>query len=128
MIGKVAEVIAIICVPVVLGMVVRARSPRFAKRVEKPMRVISALVLVVFVAASIAKERDALGLGFAEVGVSVVVFNVLSLALGYAVSRAAAAGAPGPVAGVAGQAVGGQEAKCGVARKAWAHSHRLRRG
>lgn len=87
--GKVAEVIAVVLVPVVIGMVVAARSPRFAQRMEKPFKIFSAAVLAAFAIIAIAKEWDALRASFATVGPAVVLFNVVSLLAGYYVSRAA---------------------------------------
>lgn len=44
--GKVLEVFVVVLVPVVLGMIVRAKSLRLAQRLDKPFRGASALVLV----------------------------------------------------------------------------------
>ncbi len=85
--GKVAEIIAIIVVPVCAGMGVRALAPDFARRTEKPMRLVSASVLAVFVVAAIAKEWEALVMGFGQVGGAVILFNLASLAIGYGASR-----------------------------------------
>ena len=86
--GKVAEVIAIVLVPVVLGMVVAARRPGFAARMERPFKIFSALVLAAFAAIAVAKEWQALRDSFASVGPAVVAFNLASLLVGYYVSRA----------------------------------------
>lgn len=98
LLGKVAEIIAVIVVPVALGMLVRWAAPGFARRVEKPMRLVSAAVLVVFVVGAIAKEWAALRLGFGQVGVAVIAFNLLSLALGFVASRAASIDRPSAIA------------------------------
>ena len=87
--GKVAEVIAVVLIPVVIGMVVAARSPGFAQRMEKPFKIFSAVVLATFALIAIAKEWNALVTSFANVGPAVVVFNLLSLLAGYYLSRAA---------------------------------------
>jgi len=87
--GKVAEVIAVVLVPVTLGMVVAARSRGFARRMEKPFKIFSALVLAAFALIAIAKEWEALRASFATVGPAVVLFNLVSLLAGYYVSRAA---------------------------------------
>ena len=88
--GKVAEVIAVVLVPVTLGMVVvAARSRGFAQRMEKPFKIFSALVLAAFALIAIAKEWDALRASFATVGPAVVLFNLVSLLAGYYMSRAA---------------------------------------
>jgi BASS family bile acid:Na+ symporter len=84
---KLLETMATLVGPVVLGMAVRTRFPAFAKRADRPMRIFSVLVLVVFSAGAIVKEWQSLVKGFAEVGGSVVVFNLLSLAVGYTVAH-----------------------------------------
>lgn len=88
-VGKVVEVIAVVLVPVVLGMVVAARSPALAQRLEKPFKIFSALVLAAFAAIAIGKEWTALRESFSSIGPAVVAFNLVSLLAGYYVSRAA---------------------------------------
>jgi BASS family bile acid:Na+ symporter len=85
--SKLLETMATLIVPVIIGMVVRIRFPAFAKRSDRPMRIFSVLVLVVFSAGAIVKEWQSLVKGFAEVGGSVVLFNLLSLGIGYAVAH-----------------------------------------
>jgi BASS family bile acid:Na+ symporter len=87
--GKVAEVIAVVLVPVVLGMAVAARKPAFSARMEKPFKIFSAVVLAAFATIAIAKEWEAVRSSFATVGPAVVLFNLVSLLAGYYLSRAA---------------------------------------
>jgi len=87
--AKVAEVVAVVLLPVAVGMVVAARAPAFAARMEKPFKIFSALVLAAFALIAIVKEWPALAGSFATLGPAVVTFNVLSLLVGYYVSRAA---------------------------------------
>jgi BASS family bile acid:Na+ symporter len=87
--AKVAEVVAVVLLPVALGMVVAARAPAFAARMEKPFKLFSALVLAAFALIAIVKEWPALAGSFATLGPAVVAFNLLSLLAGYYVSRAA---------------------------------------
>lgn len=87
--GKVVEVIAVVLVPVVIGMAWAARSRGLAQRLEGPFKLFSALVLAAFALIAIAKAWDALTSSFASVGPAVVVFNLASLLAGYYLSRAA---------------------------------------
>ena len=87
--GKVAEVIAIVLLPVAIGMWVRTLKPSFAARAEKPMKIFSAVVLAVVALGALAKEWQALNTTFAAVGPAVVTFNVLSLLAGFYLSRLA---------------------------------------
>lgn len=84
---KVIEVIAVVLVPVIVGMVVRSRAPGFAARMERPMKIFSALVLASFALIAIAKEWQALTQSFAVIGPAVVAFNLISLLAGYYVPR-----------------------------------------
>ncbi len=87
--GKVAEVIAVVLVPVLIGMVAAAKKPGLAQRLEKPFKIFSALVLAAFALIAIAKEWTALVESFATVGPAVVAFNLVSLLAGYYLSRGA---------------------------------------
>ena len=66
--GKVVEVIGVVLVPVVIGMVVNSKAPGFSQRMEKPMKVFSAVVLAAFTLIAIAKEWDALLTSFTSIG------------------------------------------------------------
>ncbi|MDR6842464.1 bile acid:sodium symporter family protein [Pseudoxanthomonas sacheonensis] len=80
---KVIEVAAIIVLPVVIDMVARAQAPRLAARVEKPLRLLSVLVLALLVAVAVAQERDTLVEFFAVVGLACLSFNLISMGVGY---------------------------------------------
>lgn len=86
-IRKVVEVAAIILLPVLLGMALRRLAPGFAARMEKPIRLLSVLVLAVLVVAAIAQERERLAAHFAVVGVACLLFNLISMGAGYGVPR-----------------------------------------
>ena len=81
---KVIEVAVIIVLPVLLGMVVRARAPGFAARAEKPLRLLAVLVLALLIVAAVAQEWRTLATSFATVGLACLLFNLASMGLGYA--------------------------------------------
>ena len=85
--AKVIEVIGIVLVPVAVGMLVRSRAPAFASRMDKPMKRFSMVVLAALAVIAIAKEWTALTESFASVGMAVILFNAISLGLGYYVPR-----------------------------------------
>ena len=87
--GKVLEVVGVILVPVIIGMVVRSKAPGFSDRMGQPMKAFSALVLAAFALLAIVKEWTALTASFASLGPLVLVFNLISLLMGYYLSRAA---------------------------------------
>ena len=86
--GKIVEVIGIVLLPVGMGMLVRAKSPAWAQRLDQPMKIFSAVVLAAFSLIAIAKEWQALSTSFASIGPVVLAFNVISLLAGYYLSRA----------------------------------------
>ena len=86
--GKVVEVIAMVLIPVAVGMLAHARAPGFAERMEKPMKVFSAVLLLALVALTMVREWAALQQYFTHLGPAVVIFNIISLLAGYYLSRA----------------------------------------
>jgi BASS family bile acid:Na+ symporter len=87
--SKVLSVVAIVLVPVAIGMMIRSKKPEVANRLDKPVRIISAVFLILVIAASIVKERAHLGEYFQAVGLAALAFNLTSLAVGYFVPRIA---------------------------------------
>lgn len=82
-IRKIVEVAIIIVLPVSLGMLIRHYAPRFAERMEKPIRLLSVLVLALLVVAAVAKEWRILIEYFAAVGLACLLFNLVSMGAGY---------------------------------------------
>ncbi|MEV7428404.1 bile acid:sodium symporter [Nocardioides sp. NPDC092400] len=87
--SKVVEVFAVVLVPVVLGMLVRARAEAFALRMDRPVRTGSAVILAVLVLGILVDQRSSVGEYLADVGLAAAVFCALSLVVGYVVPRAA---------------------------------------
>ena len=81
---KVVEVAVIIVLPVLLGMLVRAKAPAFAARAEKPFRLLSVLVLALLIVAAVVQAWSTLVAWFAVVGLACLLFNLASMAVGYA--------------------------------------------
>jgi bile acid:Na+ symporter, BASS family len=87
--SKVISVVAVVLVPVAIGMVIRSKRPDLADRLDKPVRILSAVFLVLVIASAIIKERAILGGAFREVGLAALAFNLASLAVGYFIPRIA---------------------------------------
>ncbi|MEU4551913.1 bile acid:sodium symporter family protein [Micromonospora violae] len=86
---KVLQVFAIVLVPVAIGMLIRARAPHLAERLNRPVRILSVVVLVAVIAGAVLGERENIADYFVSVGLAVLAFNLLSLAVGYGVPRLA---------------------------------------
>ncbi|MBO3741434.1 bile acid:sodium symporter family protein [Actinoplanes flavus] len=89
---KVLQVFAIVLVPVAIGMAIRALREGLADRLARPVKILSVIVLVAVIAGTLLKERDNIVEYLAAVGVAVLIFNVVSLAVGYGAPRLAGAG------------------------------------
>ncbi|WP_215447725.1 bile acid:sodium symporter family protein [Streptomyces sp. ATCC 21386] len=96
--GKVLQVIAIVLIPVGLGMLVRRRSADFAARADRPVRVFSIAVLVAVSLAALLGERDNLADYLRQVGLVTGIFCLASLGIGYGGARALRLGQPQAVA------------------------------
>jgi bile acid:Na+ symporter, BASS family len=86
--GKTLQVFAIVLVPVVLGMVVRQRATGFADRMDKPVRIASAVVLALVIVGTIVAERENIAGYISDVGLPALLFCLISLTLGFFVPRA----------------------------------------
>ena len=84
---KIVQVFAIVLVPVSIGMTIRAFAPATADRLDKPVRILSAVFLILIVAATIIKERAIIVDSFASVGPAALCFNLASLLVGYSIPR-----------------------------------------
>lgn len=80
---KVMEVFAVVITPVAIGMLIKSRVPAFAARMDKPVKILSALFLALVIIAITINEREKLGTYVALLGIPVLLFNLLSMATGY---------------------------------------------
>lgn len=86
--AKIIEVGVIILLPVAIGMGIRRTWPQWSDRVEKPLRVFSVLLLALLVALTMIQQWQLLAEYAAIIGLACVLFNVLSLLIGYTVPLA----------------------------------------
>jgi BASS family bile acid:Na+ symporter len=85
--AKVVQVFAIVLGPVAIGMLIKRQLPNFAARMDKPVKIISALFLLLIIVLAIAKDWNTVVEYAPQVGLAALVFNLLSLAVGYWVPR-----------------------------------------
>ncbi|WP_223170754.1 bile acid:sodium symporter family protein [Microbacterium sp. NIBRBAC000506063] len=85
--GKTLEVFAIVLLPVALGMLVRHFWPRFADRMDRPVRIASVIILVVVIGGAVATNWQLLVDNFLSLAGITVLFCVISLAVGFWVPR-----------------------------------------
>ncbi|MBT2381928.1 bile acid:sodium symporter [Streptomyces sp. CB00316] len=85
--GKVVQVIAIVLIPVAIGMAVRRRSADLAARADRPVRIFSIVVLVIVSVGALLGERENLADYMQQVGLVTGIFCLASLTLGYSGAR-----------------------------------------
>lgn len=85
--AKVVQVFAIVLGPVAIGMWLRSRFPHFAERMQKPVKIVSALFLLLIILLAVAKDWRTFVEYAPAVGGAALAFNFLSMAVGYCVPR-----------------------------------------
>ena len=86
---KLVQVVAIVLVPVALGMLVRWRWPGFAERMERPVRIAAVVAGFLAIIAAILQQLDQFLDGLVAIGLLCLLVSVLSLTVGYTVPRLA---------------------------------------
>jgi BASS family bile acid:Na+ symporter len=81
--GKVVQVFAVVLVPIAIGMAVRARFTAFAARMERPVKILSVVVLVFMIVGVISGLGTDVFAILGEIVLAVVAFNLLSMLVGY---------------------------------------------
>ncbi len=74
-------------VPVILGMLVKAKAPKFAASVEKRSRTLSAVIFAIVMAGAVISEKDRLLAHLDGLLVTMIAFNVVMMLLAAAVAR-----------------------------------------
>lgn len=85
---EIVKVFALILLPVGIGMLVNARATGFARRMDKPVRIGSAVILAILVLGILLDQRENVGDYLADVGLITALFCAISLVVGYYVPRA----------------------------------------
>lgn len=84
---KTLEVIVMVLTPVAIGMFIHARFPSFSQRMDKPVKLASAVILALLVLSILVSQWAVISANFQSVGASCLVFNLASMLVGYFVGR-----------------------------------------
>ena len=84
---KIIEVFAIVLVPVTIGMFIKSWKPIVSDKLDKPVKILSAIFLVIIIIAAILKEKSHIVEYFQQIGIPALLFNVMSLVAGYYLPR-----------------------------------------
>jgi BASS family bile acid:Na+ symporter len=85
--SKIISVFAIVLIPVSIGMLIYKYKPQISARLEKPVKLASAILLVLVIVATIVKDREVLLTYFSQIGWAALLFNLVSLLGGYFIPR-----------------------------------------
>ncbi|MDR7255831.1 BASS family bile acid:Na+ symporter [Nocardioides sp. BE266] len=86
--AEIVKVFALILLPVGIGMLVNHRAPDFARRMDKPVRIGSAVILAILVLGILLDQLENVGDYLADVGLIAALFCAISLLVGYVVPKA----------------------------------------
>ncbi len=85
---EIVKVFALILLPVGIGMLVNNRAPGFARRMDKPVRIGSAVILAILVVGILLDQVDNVADYLTDVGLIAALFCAISLLAGYFVPKA----------------------------------------
>lgn len=77
------QVMVITVIPISIGMLIKKYKSKFAARMEKPMRIASAILFILVLLAVIAVNAETIARGLKEVGLVTLVLNLATMALGF---------------------------------------------
>lgn len=84
----ITQILAITVVPVIIGMIIYGKYPKISHRAERPVKILSAVFLVLIIAAVMIKERESLGEFFIKAGPLSLLLNLLGMFFGYTITKA----------------------------------------
>lgn len=84
---KIMDVCLIVLGPVSIGMLIRSKAPKIAEKLNKPVKIASAVFLAVIIILTLYSEKENLPHYFSLVGIPALLFNILCMAIGYFIPR-----------------------------------------
>ena len=76
------QLIAVTLLPIIIGMAIHAKFPKFSQRMARPVNLFSILFLAVIIIAAVLREKD-LGTQIALAGPAVAALNLCGMAIGF---------------------------------------------
>jgi bile acid:Na+ symporter, BASS family len=83
------KVIIITLIPVVIGMITKEKAPRFSERMQKPVKMMSGILLFVIIIAAILNDKENFFNFFVQAGPVALALNVAMLAIGFFTAKIA---------------------------------------
>jgi BASS family bile acid:Na+ symporter len=86
------QILIITIIPISLGMLLNKRYPNAAKKLERPVKIASAVFMAIVILGAVLKDRENLIPSVVETGGPALVLNILTMLMGFAVGKAAGLG------------------------------------
>ncbi len=84
---SIKNIFVIIIIPIIIGMLIRKYAPGFSNKMEKPVRIASALVLALVIIGIVIKEKENFASYFQQAGIVALLLNVSTMVVGYFSAR-----------------------------------------
>jgi len=86
-IDSIKNIFVIIIIPIIIGMLIRRYREGFAMKMERPVRIASALVLALVIIGIVIKEKENFVSYFQQAGIVALSLNVATMVVGYFSAR-----------------------------------------
>ncbi len=83
----IAQVVGITILPVSIGMLIKKYKTELSTKVDKPVKIASAIILIVIILGAILKNKENLVEFFAQVGSAALMLNIGTMTIGYFSSK-----------------------------------------
>jgi len=81
------KVVIITMVPVAIGMLIKAKAPKFSEKMNKPVKLMSGVLLFLIIMAAILNDKENFFNFFAQAGPVALALNIAMLLIGYISAR-----------------------------------------
>jgi BASS family bile acid:Na+ symporter len=85
--SSILKIVTITIVPAAFGMVVKALAPGFSQKAQKPVKIMSAIFLVLVIFAAIYQERGSIVQSMVLAGPAALLLNLSGMLLGYYIPK-----------------------------------------
>ena len=83
----IGKMVAVMIVPMALGMFIKSKNEDFAKKMDRPVRIISVVLLAIIIIGLIISKKDVISSYFVQAGVLALLLNVVTMLIGFASAR-----------------------------------------
>ena len=83
----IGSLIVIIAIPLIIGMTIKNKKPQLAKKMDKPVRIASAAIIVLVIVGIVIKERAQLVERISESFAIVITLNILTMLVGFLTAK-----------------------------------------